>query len=323
MLSCKESEFLELRQRIKESIRKSTQNVIDVVDTNPEQKKRKLPYNDFGSFFGPSQTVIAPRVLRESKPMIDNKVKAEKMLNSIESVCLKSTNPKEELKRKVEKLKDSRDYSFLLSDDAKLLVSIEEPISQNPAKPNPKPSSSGSHSRTDSSSNGQAKTKETHRKSSKLSPQRIDAVPRRKPLTSTKPMTCVPRQQGEVKQRKVSQEHALSPSSNSSKHRVISKPPLKQPQELKKKLKPKRRMSRDDELALEMVRKMCNTDRYKGRDFDDRDDPNMETSLADLIKEENRSAKLARKEDAEQLRLIEEENRRERAMKKKKQKLSY
>ncbi|VVB09857.1 unnamed protein product [Arabis nemorensis] len=331
MQRCSESEFLEFRQRIKESIRKNTQVENDIAP-NSEQSKRNPPYNDFGSFFGPSQTVIAPRVLRESKPMFENKLLTEKMLNSIQTKKSSGSgtkNPKEELKRKVEKLKDSRDYSFLLSDDAKLPVLKEEPLSQNPATPNPRPDSSGSQlqPRPGSSTNGQAKMKkvssvnsQTHRKSSKLSPQRADSVPRsqtcqrpltsskpltcvprsqtsQRPLTSSKPLTCVPRNQG-VKQRKVSQEVTLSPSKS-----ISSKPPLKrQPHQLKKKLKKK--MSKDDELALEMVRKMCNTDRYKGRDFDDYDDENMETNFQDLIKEEKRSEKLAKKEDAEQLRIF-------------------
>lgn len=164
------------------------------------------------------------------------------------------------MKRKAEKLKESRDYSFLFSDDAEL---------------------------PGSSANVQAKTKEvsvinsqTHQPKDtqrKLTCQR--------PLTSTKPLTCVPRQE-RVEQRKVSQELTRSPS----KHRVISKPPLKQPDQLMKKKKKKKpaKMSENDKLALRMVREMCKTDRYAGRDFEDYDDESMETNFEDIIKEEKR-----------------------------------
>ncbi|KAJ6948339.1 hypothetical protein NC651_002627 [Populus alba x Populus x berolinensis] len=57
---------------------------------------------------------------------------------------------------------------------------------------------------------------------------------------------------------------------------------------------------------------MFNTKRFAGRD--DRD-IKMEASFGDITKEEKRSERLGRKEDREQLRLLEENARRQRMRK--------
>uniref|UniRef100_A0ACD5Z2Z7 Uncharacterized protein n=1 Tax=Avena sativa TaxID=4498 RepID=A0ACD5Z2Z7_AVESA len=79
----------------------------------------------------------------------------------------------------------------------------------------------------------------------------------------------------------------------------------------------KRKLS-EAERVRQMVRDVLNynPDKYAGRD---EDDSNMEVGFASIEMEERRSAKLARKEDQEQLLMIQEELRRERANKKKKQ----
>ncbi|CAN6917632.1 hypothetical protein Bca4012_086306 [Brassica carinata] len=340
-----ETEFLEFRQRIKESIRNKTQNGNDLAPTSDSMpRKRKLPY-EFGSFFGPSQPGIASRVLQESKSLLKDELLATNALDSIQtknkSSCPASALEANELKRKAKELKESRDYSFLFSDDAELPVSIKEPPSSLKAPvPKSRPSSIGNHSRPGSSTKGQPHTKpgsainsQTHEPSSKLRPQRPDPTRksvmdhRKKPHSSSKPLSSDPKEQ-RVKQRKVSTEikrssqmvprqQALPPLKH---HRMISKPPLKQAHQLKK----KKKVTEEDEEALRMVREMCKTERFARRDLDDYDDRGMEASLEDIIKEEKRSEKLAKKEDAEQLRLIEEEERRERVLRKeKRQKLSH
>ncbi|KAH0940485.1 hypothetical protein HID58_000122, partial [Brassica napus] len=318
-----EAEFLEFRQRIKESIRNKTQNGNDRPPTSDSMpRKRKLPY-EFGSFFGPSQPGIASRVLQESKLLLKDELLATKALDSIQtqkkSSSQTSGSEAKELKRKAKELKESRDYSFLFSDDAELPVPIKVPSSL--------PTSRGSHSRPGSSTKGQAQTKpgsvissKTHKQGSKLPTRKSVPVDHRKKLTkkphsSSKPLTSVPKEQ-RIEQRKV---HSNETESSLKHHRMISKPPLKQAHQLKKK-----KVSEEDEEALRMVREMCKTDRFAGRDLDDYDDRGMEATLEDIIKEEKRSEKLAKKEDAEQLRLIEEEERRERVLRKeKKQKLSH
>ncbi|ESQ46183.1 hypothetical protein EUTSA_v10000080mg [Eutrema salsugineum] len=120
-----ELEYLELRQKIKDSIRKNMGKGI----ANPQssqQKRRKLPYNDFGSFFGPSRPVISSRKKRPvptsgSGTKDVSHEKRPKVVNQV--------------RRKVETLKDTRDYSFLFSDDAELPVPKKEPLSRSGSFP--------------------------------------------------------------------------------------------------------------------------------------------------------------------------------------------
>ncbi|KAK3154840.1 hypothetical protein QOZ80_2BG0195740 [Eleusine coracana subsp. coracana] len=79
----------------------------------------------------------------------------------------------------------------------------------------------------------------------------------------------------------------------------------------------KRKSNDEVDYALKELRALTGYDptKYAGRC---EDDSNMEADYASIQKEERRSAKLARQEDQEQLRLIEEEARRERAKKRKK-----
>jgi protein SPT2 len=79
-----ELEFLESRQKLKESIRKKMGNGSANAQSSQE-RRRKLPYNDFGSFFGPSRPVISSRVIQESKSLLENELR--KMSNSSQTVC--------------------------------------------------------------------------------------------------------------------------------------------------------------------------------------------------------------------------------------------
>ncbi|CAH8273960.1 unnamed protein product [Arabidopsis lyrata] len=310
-------------------------NTIIAPTSQTHESKSNLPYNDFGSFFGPSQTVIASRVLQESKALLENKTSAAKMLNSIQNKKSPVQINANEVKRKAEKLRDARDYSFLFSDDAQLPVSIKQPpkfrpssreIQMNHSKQAssgsqmlPRPGSSTNveaHMSGDSARKYSRKQKSISKNgqpSSKLGPQRQ--------LSSSKPLTYDPKQQ-RVKQRNVSLELTRS-QLPPAKHQSISEPPLKRALQLKKKKKKKPvKMSEDDLAALQMVRQMCKTDRFAGRDLDeDYDDRCMEANFDDIMREEKRSEKLAKKEDAEQLRLIEEEERVRKQIKK--QKLSH
>ncbi|XP_018634536.1 protein spt2-like isoform X2 [Nicotiana tomentosiformis] len=128
-------EYLELRQRLKEDIRKQRKKELGSVNGRSTEIKKALPRDNYGSFFGPSQPVIAQRVIQESKSLLENPNLAAKVLKSnhandrssaskpavsksgISSHAPKVTNG---LKTKVQMLKNTRDYSFLLSDDAEL-----------------------------------------------------------------------------------------------------------------------------------------------------------------------------------------------------------
>ncbi|CAN8283933.1 unnamed protein product [Cochlearia groenlandica] len=477
-----EVEYLELRQKLKDSIRKNMGKASANAQSS-QDRRRKLPYNDFGSFFGPSRPVISSRVIQESKSLLENEIRTARTPSSNQikkrPVSASGSAPKNvstekqrprvvnETRRKVEALKGTRDYSFLLSDDAELPVPKKESLSRSGSFPSseartaqlssrPKqvssreekrpvsanghsrPSSSGSqmnHARPTSSgsqmqprpvsgrpsssgsqmqnsrpapsssqmqqrtvpsgsqrpgssinrqapmrppgstTNGQsgnrngqpnpqraalAKVPLDHRKqmsssSNGAGPGRSGSTARpmppskalleRRPSISTikscgqsaqrpsssRPMSSDPRQRV-VEQRRVPRDPTTSrmipkQSAPASKHQMMSKPApgLKRPPPrdmdddddrrrppLKKK-KPAR-MSEDD-IAMSMIRKMFKTDRYAGRDDDDR---NMEANYEDIMKEERRSARIAREEDDKEAKLIEEEERRERLRKSRK-----
>ncbi|CAL0314142.1 unnamed protein product [Lupinus luteus] len=129
-----ELEYLGLRQKLKESIRKQMKKESSSSLSDSSGRKKKLPYDNYGSFFGPSQPVIAQRVIQESKSFLENQHLAPRPSNSthINKNVIKAPNgglksssnshppPKvsEQKIVKARKLKDTRDYSFLLSDDA-------------------------------------------------------------------------------------------------------------------------------------------------------------------------------------------------------------
>ncbi|XWS29639.1 hypothetical protein CRYUN_Cryun24cG0046700 [Craigia yunnanensis] len=139
-----EMEYLELRQRLKDSIKRKRKQSGAALSS----QEKRLPYNNFGSFFGPSQPVIAQRVIQESKSLLENQNLVSKMLSFNQSSKKNSASnsagsklgqrgqaPKvtSELRKKAEKLKVARDYSFL--DDAEIPAPAKEPPSRNISAP--------------------------------------------------------------------------------------------------------------------------------------------------------------------------------------------
>lgn len=142
--SKEELEYLELRQRLKERFRKKIQKEEGgATRNNSSDRKRKLPNDNFGSFFGPSQPHISQRVIQESKSILETQHLTPKASNSVHPNKKSSgsstagsrpgvNNNKSRVinvvKTKVQKLKDTRDYSFLLSDDAQLPAPAKAPL---------------------------------------------------------------------------------------------------------------------------------------------------------------------------------------------------
>ncbi|KAL1213435.1 hypothetical protein V5N11_002593 [Cardamine amara subsp. amara] len=145
-----ELEYLDLRQQLKEKIRKEKGKGSAKAQSS-QVRRRKLPYDNFGSFFGPSQPTISSRVIQESKSLLENELRTAKMPNSSQikkrpvsmsgSGAAKNVShekrPKvvNEVRRKVETLKDTRDYSFLFSDEAELPVPKKETLSRSGSYP--------------------------------------------------------------------------------------------------------------------------------------------------------------------------------------------
>ncbi|XP_057457388.1 uncharacterized protein LOC130748227 isoform X2 [Lotus japonicus] len=138
-----EMEYLEFREKLKEQKRKEMKMESGGTSRSgsDDRMKSKLPNDNYGSFFGPSQPVIAQRVLQEKKSLsenqhlasrISNPLHTKKNQNKVSNGGSKSSShnppPKvSEVKGKSQKLKDTRDYSFLLSDDAELPAPSKAP----------------------------------------------------------------------------------------------------------------------------------------------------------------------------------------------------
>ncbi|CAL8164527.1 unnamed protein product [Prunus armeniaca] len=144
-------EYLELRQRLKEQFRKQMKKEGGSSLANSSDKKKKLPYDNYGSFFGPSQPIISERVIQESKSLLETQHLASRVSSSLHSNKKSSGSTSagskpvaynqkprviNEAKNKVQKLKDTRDYSFLLSDDVELPASANDRPPRSVSVPN-------------------------------------------------------------------------------------------------------------------------------------------------------------------------------------------
>ncbi|PON48685.1 Chromatin SPT [Parasponia andersonii] len=146
-----ELDYLQLRQRLKERIRKQMKKEGGSALNNSNDRKRKLPYDNFGSFFGPSQPFIAARVIQESKSLLETQHLTPQLSNSFHpnkkssgsstagskpGIHDQKAKVVNEAKTRVQKLKDTRDYSFLLSDNAELPAPAKAPQQKNVPVPN-------------------------------------------------------------------------------------------------------------------------------------------------------------------------------------------
>ncbi|KAL9148161.1 hypothetical protein ABFS82_12G023900 [Erythranthe guttata] len=427
-------EYLELRQRLKDKIRKQR----GIATACPRGKTNTYRKDDYGSFFGPSQPVIAQRVIQESKSLLENPDLAARLskpshnhTNNNKSRISAPVRPKSQpsyrpsatngVKRKAEMLKSTRDYSFLLSDDAEVPAPSRSPPPRNvstpksdarPAQPQqrskeaviqrgrevsngrdvrkPMPASSQSRAKSVPEKVGHARklppdhsgtarkqlgsnsgsgpgrplvpknmpSKSPVRPPAAKAPTAVarnTVVGRVQKPTTPSPMQSVVRKptasnpppgirrptpssgQPSVSRRPVQKEYqetqrpnavakqTLPPSSRDQMKRPVSKPPVRSTSvDQRPKPAPKRQLRDEDsdgENAISMIRQMFRYNPNKFRDDDDVSD--MEANFEDIQREEKRSAKIARKEDEEQLRLIEEEEKRERMRMAKKRKMGH
>eukprot|EP01018_Ginkgo_biloba_P004497 Gb_00261 [translate_table: standard] len=153
-------EYLERRQKLKELERQKlkqkfggvygrkngasknesgNQNGRSEQSISEKGKKKTLPYDNYGSFFGPSQPVVARRVIEETRARLEAAHIAAKVAAKVSkeapevkkvSTTTSDTNPEykeppkvvNETKKKAQQLKAARDYSFLLSENADISV---------------------------------------------------------------------------------------------------------------------------------------------------------------------------------------------------------
>lgn len=157
--SKEQQEFLSLREQIKEKIRqKLKKQSASAFGRQPQVNKKTMTNDKFGSFFGPSQPVIASRVLDERRSIQETNhivsripsstsgsIKGPASTTSEKKAHVPQVKLISEVKRKAQALKDMRDYSFLLSDDADFPVSDkeEQQQQQQPAVRKPAPNFDG------------------------------------------------------------------------------------------------------------------------------------------------------------------------------------
>ncbi|XP_065045115.1 uncharacterized protein LOC135677114 isoform X1 [Musa acuminata AAA Group] len=150
-----EQEFLSVREQLKDRIRTKLkkQNARALGHSSQTQDKRRTTTNaTFGSFFGPSQPVIASRVIEESRSIRETRHVMTNMSSSVAflqkkrdatasaSTLLTQQHHKKpavvnEIKNKAQTLKDMRDYSFLLSDDTDFPTAKEQPATRSVSAP--------------------------------------------------------------------------------------------------------------------------------------------------------------------------------------------
>ncbi|OMO55000.1 Chromatin SPT2 [Corchorus olitorius] len=295
---------LELRQRLKESIRRKNGGA----DVSSQGKDYT-----FGSFFGPSETLISERVnasLKDKDIIMLSKMSTQSSQNKTSAstpklgqghrVRVEAPKPSSGL------LKAARDYSFL-SDGAELPAATPESDQAPSMPPKTKPQlarSDGEERRPVPPRNGQMCRWVDSKKQQRLSND-SGTLPSKKPVAKM--------------EKKISVQKEPIPKMQSSKPEVTKSNVERRPQkkqllsEIEQRRPKKKQESSENEKALMMVRNMIGSKRYRVWDDNDDDDiSNMEANYDEIVKEENRSAKLARKEDAEELRKIEEEERQER-----------
>ncbi|KAI3470996.1 hypothetical protein Pfo_027659 [Paulownia fortunei] len=280
---------LAVRQQLKEAfrarLRKETGSAVAT------GKENAAPADNYGRFFGTSEIVFSDRVIQETQTWSENPKSAVKELErklkndgdkkktAAGSMAAKTIMNAMNRRRKVQWLKDTRDYSFLSSD-------CEIPVPGNKDKNSRPPEmmkEKGSKIqglkviKRDSETrmkNSRAKKEQASRNSKK------PLEPRRKIMHSSKEKLTVPK-----------------PQSNKSSHQ---KNPCLVADGRKRKLEQRAAEEKEEINAISIIRRMFG---YNPTRFcDDEEDVNMESTFADIQKEERRSTKMARKEEDEELR---------------------
>ncbi|KAJ8432142.1 hypothetical protein Cgig2_014303 [Carnegiea gigantea] len=149
-LSEEAMKYLDLRQRLKERMRSKLRKENGVRLNNSKDQLRAAPLEKFGSFFGPSKPVIADRVIQESRSLLETQhlaAKASTSQSDLKKAPLSSSSgtkngvinkpPPPPVKSKAQIIKATRDYSFLLSDDAEPPKSSKDPGPSKKLVPKP------------------------------------------------------------------------------------------------------------------------------------------------------------------------------------------
>ncbi|CAA6656662.1 unnamed protein product [Spirodela intermedia] len=361
-------DFLKLRDQFKEKIRQKyrKENATALGPNHSRDENGKASSNEFGSFFGPSQRVIAPRVIEESRSIRETEhiVSRGFPTTSASGVRRPSSNAEREplprgkpyrvineTQRKVQTLKETRDYSFLLSDDADLPSQASGPPKAATA---PAPSSRNRAEPGLGQTRPMPKKVEHQRPAFPARPKVAPSEPRSAPKggsggggcgshSAARPATVVRKPtssssggseafghgEGALGEGSFylsicptekggpgwAQAEAIAPAGCSSADSAAwdgRRPSGEREKPSKGHLR--NPFDDDDDDIDDPMSFLRNTLLFQSSKYqdEDEDDSDMEANFEDIMKEEKRSSKIAKQEDEEQLRLIEEEEERER-----------
>ncbi|KAM1243753.1 hypothetical protein ACFX11_035493 [Malus domestica] len=298
-------DFLQLRQQLKDCIRmkKSGGSAAAqgcTVNSTTHDNEKKLPFDNFGSFFGPSERVMAKRVHEEMKDFVPELKKlASRVLNSGDKAktVVKSPAPLSKgLKCKI--IKEYRDYSFLQSDGAEI----------------PKPSK-GEPEEVGKSKTSSAKSESSSAKqcSTKLMPKQKKSVskhPIKYHVKEERPEAVIGKA-SLAKSESCSTKQRLKQMEQSNELKRTAKP-IRKPKLSVSKNQVKDRVKEEQSLDVSsVIQEIFGHNRKRPREDDDGDDRAMVSSFDDILKEERKSAKIAREEDERERLLLEQEEKQE------------
>lgn len=350
-----QEEYLQLRQKFKEEARRKMKEEQEAGVMFSTAQIPASTTETFGTFFGPSQPCISRRVIRESKAFMEEQLtKKPQNLPPEPAVTMDVKLKVQTLKknRDYSCLLSEKDSSQALSPPSGETPSRAHVVQTK--KTGPTGGDNGLSTLESRKSSSTMAVPEPNRsppltgaKKPALIGSKKVAAHRQKPPLPKLPQTSGQKRDftepGKVKLKQIATMRAYLPKeirpAEDRKSDVrtitstsISKPPQSSGQKRKlmeadnvTKLKPlapdrqrKIRTAEDGEggsRAISMIiRSLFRYDpnKYARMDSDDR---SMETSFHDILKEENRSAKLAREEDKREQLLLEEEEKRERLRK--------
>ncbi|KAM1454121.1 hypothetical protein FF1_003633 [Malus domestica] len=262
--------FFQLRQQLKDRIRMKKSRVSDAahgccVSSTTDDNKKKLSFDNFGFFFGPSERVMSKSVSEEMKDfMPELKKLASRVLSSEDKAKTGAKSPaplSKALKCKI--IKESRDYSFLQSDGAEI----------------PKPSK-GEHEEVGKSKSSSAKSESSSTKQCSTKP-----MPKQnKPILKHSITYRLKEERPEVVIGKA--RPSLANKADAKTEKVCLENQVKD------------RVKEEQSVDVSsVIQKIFGCNCKRPRDDDDGDDHAMVPTFDDILNEERKSAKIAKEED--------------------------
>ncbi|KAL6142634.1 hypothetical protein ACLB2K_060911 [Fragaria x ananassa] len=319
-------DILEIRRILKERYRKAN----NLKSCSAETKEATNT-----SLFA-SEYSLATRLIDDSKALMPEMIKIlEKMDNNGHQMPAKTTKPNSCAGLKAQqpkKVKESRDYSSLLSETSEVVAKIPKP---SPPKTIPKADGNGITKKSQpvpkAVGNGIPKKSVSSLKPKKSNDDSKSKVSSAKSESVTKDcgsksLESRPCENMVTKSQAASAKQSLSPKQADVSNTKAM--PRKEGPCLKRKMIKKRRVEEDlgdDEyvdVSSIIQELMGKRGKRQYRDYGaDGDDRAMVSGFNDILREENRSARIASEEDAIEALRLEQEAKQERLSKAKKQKL--